>query len=118
MIIILDKDEEKVILFPKNIYIEERENESEYDYRLVLTNRGTNQTYEFDVNDERIVNYGYYSFKLDFSDVPECEYEYSIYVESEVVGTGIIRLNSLVEKESDINLEYNDNRTYIAYDKQ
>lgn len=118
MIIILDKNKEKVILFPKNIYTENRENESEYDYKLILTNRGTNKEYEFNVNDERMINFGFYSFKLDFSDVPEDEYEYSIYVESEVVGSGIIRLNSLDDKQSEINLEYNENRTYIAYDKQ
>ena len=47
--------------------------------------------------------------------VPEGEYEYSIFdSNNDVVGTGLIRLNELEQT----NTVYNNNRTYIAYDKQ
>lgn len=118
MIVISNKSTINTVYFPKNIYNENRESNTEYDYKLILINRGTNKEYEFNVNDEKIANYGFYTFKLNLSNLPDCEYEYKINSENETLANGIIRINSLVDKQENINLEYNDNRTYVAYDKQ
>jgi hypothetical protein len=73
MIIVSDKNIQNSIYFPKNIY-----NESSDIYKLVLENRGTNEKYEFDVEDTLEATYGFYTFNTDFSNLPNGEYEYTI----------------------------------------
>lgn len=72
MIIISDKSVQNLVYFPKNIY-----NDQEPTH-LTLTDRATNNVYNFGVTDERRSSYGFYSFTLDFSNIPEGEYEYAV----------------------------------------
>lgn len=111
MIIVVNKNIENSVYFPQNIYTDNTD-----IYKLVLKDRGTNKTYEFEnLDDKHLVQYDYYSFFLNFSNLPENEYEYTIYDSNDkVVGTGIIRLNQLEQE----NTYYNKNNEYITYDKQ
>lgn len=108
MIIITDKTEQKTIYFPRNYYLDENED----SYKLVLTDRGTNKTYEFEVVDLFEATYGFYSFNPDLSNLPNAEYEYSI---EENKGDSII-------PQSDYDIQYSNyinsegeilNNTYI-----
>lgn len=114
MIIIEDKNIVKTVYFPRNLYKEDRVNSNIDEYKLILFNRGTNKRYEFNVNNTREATYDFYSFNIDFSELPNGEYEYLILMEERNIASGLIRLGSLVV----YNNEYNNNRTYIAYDKQ
>lgn len=91
MIIISDKSEEKTVYFPKNLY-----NSTEDLYILKLTDRGTNREYTFELADTLEASYGFYSFKVDFSQIPDGEYEYVVN-------------NSTVSEipESDYDITYN-----------
>lgn len=111
MIIIKDKNIDNSVYFPQNIYTSNNN-----IYTLVLNDRGTNKKYTFSgLSDQHLVSLSFYTFFINFSSVPEGEYEYSIYDSNDsIVSTGLIRLNEL---ESD-TLVYNDSRTYIAYDRQ
>lgn len=111
MIIVSDKNTENTVYFPQNIYTETND-----VYTLVLNDRGSNRKYTFDgLEDEHLILFGFYSFFIDFSSVPEGEYEYAIFnFKNSIVGTGLIRLNGL----KDENVYYNNERTYIVYDKQ
>lgn len=110
MIIVDYKNIENCIYFPKNLY---KSDSSSYD--LILKNRGTNNTYEFkDLEDEKIIPYDYYTFILNFKDLPGDEYEYTIYSGDYKCGCGMIRLN---DKDLE-NIYYDKNREYITYDKQ
>ena len=112
MIIVEDKNIQNTIYFPRNYYLSGNPDM----YKLVLNDRGTNKKYEFEVSDLFEATYDFYTFNPDFSDLPNGEYEYTVGYEESIVATGLIRLNSL-----DINKiynEYNEPRTYIAYDKQ
>jgi len=111
MIIISNKNIENSVYFPQNIYTNNND-----IYTVVLNDRGTNNKYTFSgLDDKHLVQFSFYTFFINFSNVPEGEYEYSIIdSNNDIVATGIIRLNEL-ENE---NIIYNDNRTYIAYDKQ
>ena len=85
-------------------------------YKIVLNNRGTNKLYEFtDLEDQLIVPYDYYTFFLNFSELPEDEYEYTVYEEDGCIcAKGIIKL-----KDDNLeNVYYDKNREYITYDKQ
>lgn len=74
MIIISNKNIENSVYFPQNIYT----NNTDL-YKLVLTDRGTNKEYVFDnLDDKHLVQYDYYSFFLNFKDLPEGEYEYKL----------------------------------------
>lgn len=111
MIIISDKNIENSVYFPQNIYTNNND-----IYTVVLNDRGTNVKYHFGgLEDKHLVSFSFYTFFINFSNVPEGEYEYTITdSNNNKVGTGIIRLNELEQE----NIIYNDNRTYIAYDKQ
>ena len=110
MIIISDKDKENKVYFPRNIY-----KDNTNVYTVTFNNRGTNKKYTFTVEDEHLVQYDFYTFFIDFSDMPEDEYEYSIKdSNNNVVGTGLIRLNELKQE----NVCYEKNTEYIAYDRQ
>lgn len=111
MIIVSDKNIENSVYFPKNIYTS-----NTGIYKLVLNDRGTNKQYEFEnLDDKHLVQYDFYSFLLDFSTLPEGEYEYTIFdSNNDVVGKGLIRLNELIQD----NIYYNKNNEFIAYDKQ
>lgn len=111
MIIISNKNIENSVYFPQNIYTDNTN-----VYKLVLNDRGTNKQYEFvDLEDRHLVQYDFYSFFLNFSNLPEGEYEYTIFDSNDnVVGKGLIRLNELEEN----NVYYNKNNEFIAYDKQ
>lgn len=111
MIIISDKNIENSVYFPQNLYTDNTD-----VYKLVLNDRGTNKQYEFDkLDDKHLVQYDFYSFLINFSSVPEGEYEYAIFDSNKkVVGKGLIRLNELKQD----NIYYNKNNEFIAYDKQ
>ena len=111
MIIVDRKNIENSIYFPKNIYTK-----STGIYKLVLSDRGTNKKYDFDgLEDKHLVEYDFYSFFVNFKNLPEGEYEYTIFdSNNDVVGKGIIRLNELEQE----NIYYNKNNEFIAYDKQ
>lgn len=111
MIIVSDKNIENSVYFPQNIYTNNND-----IYKLLLNDRGTNKKYEFEhLEDKHLVQYDFYSFLLNFSNLPEGEYEYTIYDSNEkVVGSGLIRLNALEQE----NTYYNKNNEFIAYDKQ
>lgn len=109
MIIISNKNIENSIYFPQNIYTDNTNL-----YKLVLNDRGTNKKYEFvDIEDRHLVQCDFYSFFLNFSNLPEGEYEYTIFdSNNDIVGKGLIRLNELEEN----NVSYNKNNEYIVYD--
>lgn len=72
MIIISNKNMENSVYFPKNIYT----NDTEL-YKLTMVDRGNNKKYEFpNLDDKHLVAYDFYTFFLNFSDLPEGEYEY------------------------------------------
>lgn len=108
MIIVNEKDTQKMVYFPKNIYTG-----GNGVYGIELRDRGSNVTYSFDgVADNMLVPFGFYTFYLDFSSIPSGEYEYRIYNGLTVLGTGLIRLNGL----SDGPEFYDEKRTYVTYD--
>lgn len=111
MIIIKNKNIENSVYIPQNIYTSNND-----IYTLMLFDRGTNKEYIFSgLIDRHLINISFYTFFINFSNVPKGEYEYSIIDSNEdIVSTGLIRLNEL---ESDISV-YDDSRTYIAYDRQ
>ncbi len=111
MIIVRDKNIENSVYFPQNIYTN-----SNGFYSLRIIERGSNQSYNFNrLEDRHLVQFGFYTFFLDFSDVPEGEYEYTITdSNNSVVGKGIIRLNQL----EDSNQYYTEKTDYIVYDRQ
>lgn len=111
MIIVSDKNIENSVYFPQNIYTDNTD-----IYKLVLNDRGTNKQYEFEnLDDKHLVQYDFYSFLLDFSNLPEGEYEYTIFdSNNDVVSKGLIRLNELIQD----NIYYNKNNEFITYDKQ
>lgn len=111
MIIVSNKNMENSVYFPQNIYTRNTD-----IYTIILNDRGTNKKYTFSgLDDKHLVPVSFYTFFINFTDVPEGEYEYSIFdSNNNVVGTGLIRLNELEQT----NTVYNNNRTYIAYDKQ
>lgn len=111
MIIIKNKNIENSVYIPQNIYTSNND-----IYTLMLFDRGTNKEYTFSgLIDRHLINISFYTFFINFSNVPKGEYEYSIIDSNEdIVSTGLIRLNEL---ESDISV-YDDSRTYIAYDRQ
>lgn len=97
MVIIPDKDKESLVYISQNIY----QPAGEYD--IVLRDRATNDDYEFHCADENVVQNSFYTFRMDFSDVPVGEYEYEVKdSENWTVSKGIIRLNRL---ENDV-IEY------------
>jgi len=111
MIIITDKNTENTVYFPKNLY----KNKFEL-YTVILNNRGTNKIYKFEnIDDTLLVPYDYYTFKIDFTDLPVDEYEYTILGDDAYIcAKGIIKL----EAENSKNIYYDKNREYITYDKQ
>lgn len=111
MIIVSDKNIENSVYFPQNIYTDNTD-----IYKIIFVDRGTNKQYVFDnLDDRHLVQYDYYSFFINFSSMPEGEYEYTIFdSNNDVVGKGLIRLNELKQD----NIYYNKNNEYIAYDKQ
>ena len=111
MIIVSNKNIENSVYFPQNIYTDNND-----IYKLILVDRGTNIQYTFEnLDDKHLVQFDFYTFFIDFSNLPEGEYEYTIFDSNEkTVSKGLIRLNELEQE----NITYNDNRTYIAYDKQ
>lgn len=111
MIIISNKNIENSVYFPQNIYTNNND-----IYKIIFVDRGTNKQYEFNnLDDKHLVQYDFYSFFINFSSMPEGEYEYTIFdSNNDIVGKGLIRLNEL---EQD-NIYYNKNNEYIAYDKQ
>lgn len=111
MIIIKNKNIENSVYIPQNIYTSNND-----IYTLMLFDRGTNKEYTFSgLIDRHLINISFYTFFINFSNVPKGEYEYSIIDSNEdIVSTGLIRLNEL---ELDISV-YDDSRTYIAYDRQ
>ena len=111
MIIIKDKNKINTVYFPKNIYTMETD-----IYNLVLVDRGLNNKIVVpEIEDSHIVPFGFYTFAIDFTNFPQGEYEYTIFDGDEnIVGSGLIRLNEL----EDDNTYYNNDRTYVAYDRQ
>lgn len=119
MIIVADKNKVNVVFFPQN-----KPNTYSDKFMLLMIDRATNVCYDFfDLEDLHSVTYGFYTFSLDFSKLPQGEYEYTIYGTSEranvpynderdeIFGTGLIRLNEL---EQDFTI-HNENRTYVTY---
>lgn len=121
MIIVSDKNIENSVYFPQNIYTDNND-----VYKLVLNDRGTNKEYVFDnLDDKHLVQYDFYSFFINFSSMPEGEYEYTIFdSKNDIVSKGLIRLNELeqdniyYDTSRRVNVSYNKNNEYIAYDKQ
>lgn len=109
MIIVANKNRENIIWFEQNCY-----QCTSGDFSILLVDRATNKTYEFTCEDKHLASYGFYSFAINFKDLPRGEYEYKVTsIESEViVATGLIRLN---EPEQEI-VVHNENRTYVAYE--
>lgn len=81
MIIVNDKNIENTVNFPKNLY--NIQNDSDItlsSYNVVLKNRATNKTYEYNILDDLYkFSHDFYSFNLDFSKLPDDEYEYKIF---------------------------------------
>ena len=111
MVIIDRKDIENSVYFPQNIYTK-----NNGQYKLVLCDRCTNVNYPFEnLEDKHLVEVGFYTFFINFNNLPVGEYEYQIFDSNDnMVGSGLIRLNQLEQT----NIIYNDNRNYIVYDKQ
>ena len=111
MIIVRDKNIENSVYFPQNIYTH-----TNGFYSIQMIERGSNRSFVFNrLEDRHLVQFGFYTFFLDFSNVPEGEYEYTITdSNNSVVGKGIIRLNQL----EDSNQYYTEKTDYIVYDKQ
>ena len=111
MIIISNKNMENSVYFPRNLY-----SGGEDGYTLVMNDRATNAKYTFgNLEDKNLVPFGFYTFFANFSALPKGEYEYTILDNGDkTVGTGLIRLNELEEN----NVYYNNERTYVAYDRQ
>ena len=111
MIIISDKNIENSVYFPRNLYAG-----TEDEYTLVLNDRGSNTKHTFsNVEDKHLISFGFYTFIVDFTQLPKGEYEYTIFDTNEnIVGTGLIRLNELTTN----NVYYNNERTYVVYDRQ
>ena len=75
MIIISNKDIENSVYFPRNLYTETND-----VYTVVLNDRATNNKYTFNnLDDKHLVQFGFYTFFVDFSELPEGEYEYKLY---------------------------------------
>lgn len=110
MIIVRDKNIQNSVYFPQNIYTN-----STGIYTLRLVERGSNKSYVFEsLEDRHLVPFGFYTFFLDFSDVPEGEYEYSITDSNNcTVGKGIIRLNQLEDR----NEYYTEKTEYVVYER-
>ena len=107
MIIVSDKTAKKPLLVPISFY-------GVYPVKLELNNRGSNQTYEFYTTDSGYANYGFYSFDVDLSNVPDDEYEYKVIGEDDkLLASGIIRVNELNNSVE----YYNKNIEYVYYDK-
>lgn len=112
MIIVADKNTEKTIYFPKNLYKENKIITTDFDYTLILVNRGTNKQYKFNLNDEGIASYGFYSFNLNFSELPNGEYEYTIISNNEIIipyETYDIDFGKLFYSNGDITQNYRFN---------
>ena len=111
MIIVSNKNMENSVYFERAIYTRGTDS-----YTVELVDRASNKTYKFeDLDDKRLVQYGFYTFFIDFTSCQEGEYEYSIKdSEGELVGKGLIRLNEL---QPDTKF-YENKREYIVYDKQ
>lgn len=109
MIIVSDKNRVNTVYFPKNLY------DNTGPYTVTLCDRGTNKKYYFaGLEDNRLASHMFYTFSINFSELPAGEYEYEINDEDEsVCGTGIIRLNELVSD----TVTYNKNNEYIAYEQ-
>ena len=104
MIIVSDKNYDKPVFFPRNLYTDSTDS-----YTVTLFDRGTNKSYGFDVTDRHLASYDFWSFDMDFTATPSGEYEYRITDSNgNTVGTGIIRLNAL-ENE---NVYYSPKFTY------
>ena len=121
MIIVADKNRENVVYFEKNCY---KYIDGQFIIRDVdtsrwvirLTDRATNKSYEFNKDDSFFASYGFYSFLLDFTDLPQGEYEYKVITDNDeknIVAKGLIRLNEL---EPDF-IANEINREYVIYDK-
>lgn len=107
MIIVSDKTAKKPLFVPISFY-------GVSPVKLELNNRGSNQTYEFVITDSGYTNYGFYSFDVDLSNVPDDEYEYKVFGEDDkVLASGIIRVNEL----NNTIEYYNKNIEYVYYDK-
>lgn len=109
MVIINNKNIDSVVYLPKNL------NENNGNYKLVLIDRGTNKEYEFEnLYNSHIVQFDFYTFTINFSSLPKGEYEYVLFDDDDtIVSRGLIKLKELKQDNS----IYNDNRTYIAYDR-
>ena len=68
MVRILEKEAELTHYFPKNLY------KNGTEFNLVLYSEVTHSSYSFSVVDSGQMP-GYYSFKPNFSDVPDGEYD-------------------------------------------
>lgn len=110
MIIVKDKNKQNLINLPQT-----RPNSYSEKFRLELIDRATNVHYIFfGLEDLRSFTYGFYTFNVDFSTVPQGEYEYKLYDSgrTSIFQFGIIRLNEL---EPDF-IAHDINRTYVVYD--
>ena len=102
MIYILDKTDEKTVLIPKN------KKSCKLDYKFLLKSELDNKFYGFDVTDENYLS-NYYSFSIDFSDIPNGEYTYQIDDEEK----GLLRIGEIEYDHTDY--ENNENNDYIVY---
>lgn len=109
MIIIDEKDGVQTVYFNKNIYKFVSD-----DYVLVLSNRGSNKEYVFNVTDTHMITQQYYTFDIDFSDVQNDEYEYTLTdADNNIVVTGLIRIGELTYRS---NIYVDKNTDCIIYE--
>lgn len=108
MIIIKNKDIENSVYFPRNLYSDATD-----VYTLVLNDRASNRKHTFsNLEDKHLVQFGFYTFFVNFSQCQTGEYEYAVLGNgNKTVGTGLIRLNELGQD----NVCYNNERTYVVY---
>lgn len=100
---ITEKSDKTTIILPKNT--------NNYgEIKLVLLSELSNKAYNFDVVDK--TNYSdYYTFEIDFTEIPDAEYNYYIKVGDDILAKGLM----IIDCFKNDNTEYIQNNKYIIY---
>lgn len=109
MIIIEDKSITNRIKIPVN------QDKIGFLYTFKLRNTLTNKTYSFVLEDQSNEDTLNYSFDVDFNELADGEYEYSlIETTNESVAAGVLRIGKITHVT---NTEYKQNNTYKQYEQ-
>lgn len=100
---ITEKLDKTQLILPKNTH-------NLGELQLVLLSNSTNKEYNFSVEDT--TNYSdYYTFEVDFTEVPDGEYNYYVKVNDEILAKGLMYIDCFKNN----NTEYIQNNKYIVY---